>query len=32
MGIPGALIDLIVILEIIVIWVTWKARSSVRKP
>jgi hypothetical protein len=31
-GIPGALIDLILILEIIVIWVTWKARSSVRKP
>jgi hypothetical protein len=30
-GIPGAPIDLIVILEIVVIWVTWKARSSVRK-
>jgi hypothetical protein len=31
-GIPGAPIDLILILEIIVIWVTWKARSSVRRP
>jgi hypothetical protein len=30
-GIPGALIDLILILEIMVIWVTWKGRSSVRK-
>ena len=30
-GIPGAPIDLIVILEIIVIWVTWRAGSSVRK-
>jgi F0F1-type ATP synthase assembly protein I len=31
-GIPGAPIDLIVILEIVVIWVSWKARSSVRRP
>jgi len=30
-GIPGGPIDLIMILEIIVIWVTWRARSSVRK-
>lgn len=28
MGVPGALIDLIIILEIIVIWVAWGARSS----
>ena len=31
-GIPGAPIDLILILEVIVIWLMWKARSSARKP
>jgi len=31
-GIPGALIDLILILEIVVIWLAWKARSLIRKP
>jgi hypothetical protein len=31
-GVPGALIDLIIILQIIVIWLAWKGRSSVGKP
>lgn len=27
-GVPGAFIDLIIIIEVIVIWIAWKARSS----
>jgi hypothetical protein len=31
-GVPGALIDLIIILQIIAIWSAWKGRSFIRNP